>query len=101
MRVVTGKIRSDTADTSPALDAVKATLDVEPGWWRRHRTRVGAILGIVGVIAAGGYTVGRVVFSAEAQEAEQKTLVDEVKTIAARLSNIEGQLKILIDRKEP
>lgn len=99
VRMVTARIKGEPADTSPQLEAVKAALDVEPGWWKRHRLRVPVILGIVAAIAMGGYAARQIVGSAEAQETEQAELVKDVKSISARLSNIEGQLKILVERK--
>lgn len=83
-------------DTSPEIEAVKAVFDTQAGWWHRHRKRLGAIAGIVGVIAGGGYAVGRIVFAAEAETSEQAKLVTKIERIDARLSHIEGQLQVLI-----
>lgn len=80
---------------SPEAEAVAAALDVEPGWWRRHRARLGVIAGILGVV----YAAGRVVAANDAETIEQAKLVTKIERIDARLSHIEGQLQILITRQ--
>lgn len=87
------------ADASPeAVPVAKVqTFDLLK-WALRNRATVFAfITALVGVI----YGVSEIVVSANKSEAEQAEIARDVKSIDARLHNIEGQLKVLIERKEP
>lgn len=60
----------------------------------------GAVFAGIAAVIGGVYATVEIVVSARKSEDEQAELVRDVKSIDARLHNIEGQLKVLVERKE-
>lgn len=93
--LVAGEVApADTVPEMPAAAPVRAPL-----WPRLVRVskRAAVILGALSAILGGVYAVARITVASERKEADMHDTITIVRSMAERLSRIEGRLEVLIN----